>query len=257
MRIFIHPSRRAFTLLELLVVISIIAIVATMLFAALGGVRQKGNETISINNLKQWAMALNSSIGENNGNLPSDGSTGGGAGGGLNLKDTAAWFNVLPPYMKEKPLSDVEYKTKAPQPPDRSIWINPAVTREQGIKFIQPPEKFLFCYGMNSYLSNPAEPIQPVNRIQVLSATIFLAEKCDDLPDVTPDTVKAYFGPGKPESDKDNGAHFLFCDGHVELVKRKDFDPNMRSFTADEPSPVDAKNLNKHFTFIPYPDAEK
>ncbi len=257
MRISIHPSRRAFTLLELLVVIAIIAIVATMLFAALGGVRQKGAAATSLNNLKQWATAFNASIGENNGNMPSDGSASGGAGGGFNLKDTTAWFNMLPLYMKEKPLSDEEYKQKAPQPPDRSIWINPAVTKDEGAKYIQPPDKFLFCYGMNSYLSSAAEPVQPVNRIQTLSATVFLAEKCDADPEITPETVRAYFGPGKPESDKDNGAHFLFCDGHVELIKRKDFDPNIRTFTADDPSPVDVKNLNKHFTFIPYPDAEK
>ena len=257
MHIFFRPTRKAFTLIELLVVISIIAVVASMIFSALAGARKKGNEVASVNNLRQWATALQSSIGENNGHMPSDGITGEGAEGSFNLKDTAAWFNVLPQYMKERALSNEEYKTRAPQPPDRSIWVNLAVTKEEALKYIQPPEKFFFCYAMNSYLSNAAEPTQPANRIVSFSGTVFLAEKGDDKPDCTIETVKAYYGDGKPESDKDNSAHFLFCDGHVELIKRKDFDPSIKTFTADNPSPSDAKNLNPHFTFIPYPDAEK
>ena len=257
MHIFFRPARKAFTLIELLVVISIIAVIATMIFSALAGARQKGNEVASMNNLKQWATALQASIGENNGHLPTDGVTGEGADGALNLKDTAAWFNALPRYMKERALSDEEYKTRAPQPPDRSIWINPAVTKEEALKVIQPPEKFFFCYAMNSYLSSTAEPTQPANRIQSLSGTVFLAETGGDKPDCTIATVKAYYGPGKPESDKDNAAHFLFCDGHVELKKRKEFDASIKNFSTDDPGPEDAKNLNPHFTFIPYPDAER
>ena len=257
MRKHIHPARRAFTLLELLVVIAIIAIVATMLFAALGGVRQKADAATSLNNLKQWATALNTCAGENNGRFPSDGSTGSGASGSANLADTTAWFNMLPPYMKEKSLSDDEYKQKAPQPPDRSVWINPAVPKVEALKYISPPEKYLFCYGMNSYLSSVAEPMQPANRIQTLSATVFLSEKCDDKPDLTIDTVKAFFGPGKEVTEKDNAAHFLFCDGHVELIKRSAFDPSIRNFNAEDPGPEDTKNINKHFTLIPYPEAEK
>lgn len=52
-------KRKQFTLIEMLVVIAIIAVLATMIGSAVFGVREKGNRTACLNNLKQLYTALN------------------------------------------------------------------------------------------------------------------------------------------------------------------------------------------------------
>jgi prepilin-type N-terminal cleavage/methylation domain-containing protein/prepilin-type processing-associated H-X9-DG protein len=248
-----HLRIRAFTLIELLVVIAIIAILASLLFTALSGSRQKSNQAASLNNLKQWGTALNTSLREFNGEFPSRGAD----GDTMKLDDENAWFNRLPRYMNERPLNHPEYVEKPPRPGDRSIWINPGVPKEDGDRFIQPPAQFLFCYGMNEYLSNKQEPTQPISRMERPAATVFLAEKADEKPVLEALGVKAYFGPGNPVTELKNSAHFLFCDGHVVLMQRVDFDPEKMKTDRDSPSPIDNANLNRHFTYIPYVGATK
>jgi len=256
-----HP-KNGFTLIELLVVIAIIAILASLLFTALSGSRQKSNQAYSLNNLKQWGAALNRSLGEHNNEFPTTGEQ----GGAMKLEDVNAWFNRLPRYMDEKPLSHEDYKKQPPRPGDRSVWINPAIGKAEGNKYIEPPARFLFCYAMNPYLghTNVSEDektseavTERMNRVESPMATVFMSEKGDDKPNIDPKLIKAYFGSGNILGDKKNGAHFLFCDGHVELKKREEFDPEFMEISAENPSSMDNVNLNKHFTFVPYVGATK
>ena len=244
--------RRGFTLIELLVVISIIAILAAFLFPLFGSTKQKANQTVSLNNLKQWGVAFNRSLGDNNGLMPSDGQ----GSTSIKLDDNNAWFNRLPPYIEVKPLSDPDYLKNPPKPGDKSVWINPAVPKDAGMQYVKPPEKFLFCYAMNYFLSNSKDPTQPISRIEYPSATVFMAEKNDDFANCNPKSIKAYFGSGDPAYDKNNAANFLFCDGHVDFIKRANFDPDFIPIDSEEyPNPINTKFLNKNFTFVPYPGA--
>ena len=261
-----HQRSRGFTLLELLVVISIIAILTALLFTALSNSRQKSHQTASANNLRQWWNALSSSVADKNGELPTTGRSGEKA----NLEEESAWFNRLPHYLNEKPLNHPDYKEKPPRPGDRSVWINPAVPKEEGNKFVEPPDKFLFCYAMNPWLGAPStpgaegedegenkQPFERMNRIEFPKATVFMAERGDDVPIFEPKKIKAYFGSGDPLTDRKNSAHFLFFDGHVELLKREEFDPALMKVSQDHPAPDDNQNLNRHFTFVPYQGAPK
>ena len=54
----IRGSRAAFTLIELLVVIAIIAVMAAILFPVLAMAREKGRQTVCVNNFKQINLGL-------------------------------------------------------------------------------------------------------------------------------------------------------------------------------------------------------
>lgn len=73
----IHPDRfskpkasAAFTLVELLVVVAIIAVLAGLIFAASGKIRAMGDRTKCVSNLRQVGAAMASYMGDHDGSLP-------------------------------------------------------------------------------------------------------------------------------------------------------------------------------------------
>lgn len=234
-----HCRRSAFTLIELLTVITIIAILAAILVPVAGNIRNRANQTTSINNLRQWGSALAASLSEFDGSLPTDGSNGGSA----DTTDEDAWFNRLPRYLGEKPLKDPEHQTKPPRLGDKSVWINPGVKVTDANKNI-----FVFCYAMNDYLSSKDSPTIKMTRIERSTATVFMSERGDAVPTVVPKEVQAHFGGGDPVSALDNEANFLFCDGHIASMKRKDF---------QNPDALKTDPIDPNYTFIPFPEAVK
>ena len=108
-------NRKAFTLVELLVVISIIALLMSILMPALARVRKQAKSVICQANLKQWALVFSLYTADNdgyfmNGNVPEDSGFfwEGGGGGGMG----SWWFLPLEPYYKVHDLRFCPMATK-------------------------------------------------------------------------------------------------------------------------------------------------
>jgi prepilin-type processing-associated H-X9-DG protein len=99
----------------LLVVIAIIAILASLLLPALAKAKERAQSAKCLSNMRQWGLANHLFASDNDGKLPRDGmgenglypgNTFGGIPTG-HPQDPNAWFNLLPPQMSYQALSNI------------------------------------------------------------------------------------------------------------------------------------------------------
>lgn len=94
---FVQPSRRGFTLVELLVVIGIIAVLIGVIMPALGKARQQAASVNCLANLRTMGQAFQMYLGENKQTYPQP--TGGNSALPSQIRDAVCWFNALDPYL--------------------------------------------------------------------------------------------------------------------------------------------------------------
>jgi prepilin-type N-terminal cleavage/methylation domain-containing protein/prepilin-type processing-associated H-X9-DG protein len=190
----------AFTLIELLIVIAIIAVLAGLILGVLGPVNAMRDQSRSASNLRQWGVALAAYANDNDGVIPRRGQ-GVQPVGQLNRPED--WFNALPPYLGSKAYGDLVAAGKRPKAGDNSVFVRPGAKDPGGTAFLS--------YAMNMNLSpwnlSAATRLSQVERPAV---TVFMAEAPGQYASTYPSTQP--YGCVAPYRKQGN---ILFLDGHV------------------------------------------
>lgn len=143
-----------FTLVELLAVIAIIAILAAILFPALGSATERGKETRCMNNLKSWGQGLMLHLASSDGVFPEEGIE----GGYVSPTNLAAWYNAIPNALGAESMEFLVVRAnprRPPRPPnDKSIFTCPsykAADVPAGLAAFQP----VYSYAYNLWIHHP------------------------------------------------------------------------------------------------------
>ncbi len=200
---------RAFTLIELLTVISLIAVLATLIFAATQTTFRQSSQTASLSNMRQVGIAFLLYAGENNFALP-------GRNSGT---DVSKWPRLLAGYLK-----DVRVYA-APGDPENYIKrsVDPLDNDTNNTSFI-----------MNGYndlgtMENPGVEVR-INRFAATSNILLLG---------TPKAGSRHFYMDFLEPPHGNnrdvlnltaygdGSNYLFADGAAKFIRAKDYDDRL------------------------------
>jgi len=131
----------AFTLIELLAVIALIAILAAFLLPALHRAQGKARSAQCISNLRQWGLAFRQYADDNQDFLPRRGQ---GIQPLAQIDRPEDWFNALPPYLSSKSYRRYFAANQKLKPRSKSIFVCPAAT--------DPGSNHFLPYGMNMNL---------------------------------------------------------------------------------------------------------
>lgn len=135
-------SRTGFTLVELLVVVGIIAVLASLLLATLGGSREKARSIQCMTVLRQWGSAFRMYADDNSDFLPRRGQ---GVQALSFIDRPTDWFNALPPYLTSRPYQQLVATGDKPMAHTGSIFVCPSANDPGGPYFLP--------YAMNMNLS--------------------------------------------------------------------------------------------------------
>jgi prepilin-type N-terminal cleavage/methylation domain-containing protein len=115
---------RAFTLIELLLVIAIIAILAALLLPGLGKAKATAQAVSCRSHLKQWGVATHLYVVDHDDFLPPDGTPNPSA-----ANTNSGWYVQLPVELNLPRYVDMPWRTNAAVEPGNSVWICPGNTR--------------------------------------------------------------------------------------------------------------------------------
>jgi type II secretory pathway pseudopilin PulG len=134
-------SGPAFSLVELLVVISIIALLAALLLPALGQAQAQARSAQCVSNLRQWGLAFRQYADDNKDYLPRRGQ---GIQPLAQINRPEDWFNALPSYFASHPYQQIFAIDGKLKPRSSSVFVCPAAT--------DPGSNHFLSYGMNMNL---------------------------------------------------------------------------------------------------------
>ncbi len=214
-----RAPRSAFTLIEMLVVISIIALLAAILFPVFAKVREGGRKTVCLSNLKQLGLAFQQYTSDYGGRFP-------GSGAYQLWGNPSAWVGGT----TDKPIADITDQKPIADPANASGTGYFSASVEKGALFPYSKSASIYVCPSNAdgavkkltYSMNCAIGLMSNTRIVVPGEIVVLVdeEKANDgffyATDNT--TSKATGNSTDSLTIKHNGGgNLLFADGHVKF----------------------------------------
>ena len=226
-----ESGRAGFTVVELIVVIAIIAILASLLLPALARGKDAAKTTSCLSRLKQWNLTLAMYAEDNDEMIPRESFIPGGTSINLwwNVRNPLAhdvWYNALPLEISER--GAVSF---APSPARVDFYDRAKLLHCPSALFPQSAEKdsaVFFSYAMNSKLILRPSTTVKLSTIQRPSDTVtFLDNRLPDEPKVHPDQPTLEAGQPSAFASRFVTRHrqrgsLAFADGHVESLPGRD-----------------------------------
>lgn len=204
-------ATRGFTFTELLVAVSLGAMLVGAMLPALNTAQDTMKAAVCLGNMHQWGVAISLYVADQKDYYPYDGDSNQSPCSPVN---TRAWFNLLPSYINQPKLCDL-YNANTPPTGMKSIWICPSATNTTvSISMTQA----YFTYAISACLHVENQTNVGLRRSRMASPAttiIFCEEPEDSFPETNGryDTVQRHFG----------GSHFVLGDGHAEWIALSNF----------------------------------
>jgi prepilin-type N-terminal cleavage/methylation domain-containing protein len=148
----------AFSLVELLITIAIIAIIAAILLPTLASAKNKARQAECIGNLRQWGLAFRLYADDNGDFLPRRGQ---GVQTLTRIDRPEDWFNSLPFYFGLKTFQTMVSNNVSPEAHTKSLFICPAAENPGGTYFLPYGMNMNLCPWNLTLQTKFAEVVQP------------------------------------------------------------------------------------------------
>ncbi len=243
----VDENKNAFTLVELLLVISVISLMMAMLYPLLASTRKISKQLICAANLSQTAKAIRGFAADNSDIIiPAKEMT-----YAHSLKEfRQSWHIALLPYVAEK-------IKKNPLDNFSQLWLCPEDSDPYPRGFMNNPHSGMTSYGLNGFSEQvdgkllklgPAggfkfSQIKQSSQCMLMGETSYAGQFYDIESEKTSDMGIRKYGHHRMTSGFYHNAsmNILFVDGHVEKVKGKKCPPDSKYY------PANYKNKNYAF----------
>lgn len=241
--ISVLPHRLAFSLIELLVVLSILALILALLLPALTSSRHSAYVAACMSHLHHWGLALSAYLPDHRDTLPGEGQfqassppatwNPGQPFNPWNNLSWSAWYNALPPYLNAQRYGEI-YDGSTPVGPVggyQNNWILYCPARVREIK--NSASTLNGChYAMNATLNGsgsgntlidtlPTAQTQyyiRLSQIPLPALTLFMTEATN----IANASIHNYARDRHYPASSSASANMLFLDAHVQLIRSLD-----------------------------------